>query len=430
MKKKNLTLSLLLGGTLLSLPLFHCGSLGDSAGQVQASPSLELIDPIEPIPATYQIQMEKVEQSRQKVEEITQNLSLYQNLAETSTPDLAPLPLTAVAEVAEEAEEAAAPIPHGLYPATATEEPVDLSYFADAAFIGDSRSQGLMAYSDIKAGGDLTGLALSVYNIWGKTYITSSSGTIGLKAALARTQYNKVYIALGINSVGYPSRETFYQKYTNLVEEVRALQPQAQIYIQNIIPVNEAIMKSRGTYSVFNNQVISEFNGIIHQVAQEHQLAYLDLYSYFLDNSGQLPSSASSDGIHLSVTYCKKWASYLQWHTAQPSPESQAVPESQAETENPALPEASPTSPEPEPVPEPEILITLPQDNSPLPVTIPGLLPAGDQTAGDQTAEDQTEGDPAIEEQAIEEQDAPLFSFPVPLPQVEGGIPGLLTDAL
>lgn len=264
-----------------------------------------------------------LEQSRSKVEEIIRNL-------ESAQGDMNAYPLDSILKMEphteEELEEEEEPTQEeespqfstwyqGKEPASATASPVGAEYFADAAIIGDSRSQGLMSYGDLGGGANMTGLGLSVYNVWDKAFVETSNGKLTLRQALSNQQYTKVYVALGINSVGYPSRETFYQKYTNLIQEIRSMQPNAVIYVQNIMPVNEAAMKSRGTYDIFNNQVIAEFNGYIHQVATENGLVYLDTYQYFLDDNGQLPTEASGDGLHLNSTYCKKWADYLRWHT-------------------------------------------------------------------------------------------------------------------
>ncbi|MFI3254235.1 MAG: GDSL-type esterase/lipase family protein [Eubacteriales bacterium] len=194
-------------------------------------------------------------------------------------------------------------------------ERVEGDYFADAAMIGDSRSQGLMAFGDLGGGSNFTGLGLSVYNLWDKAYVSVNGVDTTVLKALEKGSYSKVYISLGINSVGYPSVERFYSNYSNFIDEIRARQPEAVIYVQSIIPLNEPILRSRGSASYFNNGIVTTYNTYIQKLAQEKNLYYLDLYNYFLDETGQLPSEASSDGIHLSAAYTKKWAEYLKTHT-------------------------------------------------------------------------------------------------------------------
>lgn len=193
---------------------------------------------------------------------------------------------------------------------------VALSYFENTVIIGDSRSQGLMLYGGLPAKGNLTGVALSVYNIWEKKYISSTQGDLTVFQALQRSDYDRAYIGLGINCVGYPSREKFVSLYGEFIDEVRRYQPEIEIYLQGIIPVNEPIIYSKGTSSYINNAVIEEFNALIAQVAKEKNCHYLDLFSYFVDDNGQLPEKASTDGLHFGSEYSKLWTEYLRTHTA------------------------------------------------------------------------------------------------------------------
>lgn len=188
----------------------------------------------------------------------------------------------------------------------------DRDFFGSTAIIGDSRGKGLMLFGNM-AGVDLTAEALSVYNLWEKTFSTQY-GTMTALQGLARGNFDRVYINTGINEVGYPSREKFVSLYTNLVDEIRRLQPNASIYVQGIIPVNETILHRNGTGTYINNTVIQEYNVLISELARDKQLHYVDLFSYFVDESGQLPSGASSDGLHFGAEYSKMWANYLYTH--------------------------------------------------------------------------------------------------------------------
>lgn len=190
---------------------------------------------------------------------------------------------------------------------------VSAEFFKTAAFIGDSRSKGLMSFGGIQ-GQDLTAEALSVYNLWEKE-ISTPFGTMTLPEALTKQRYENIYIALGINSVGYPSREKFVNLYSQLVDEVRSSNPFANIYLQSIIPVNEPILHGKGTGDYINNTVIQEFNQLIQGIAKDKQVHYLDLFNHFVDETGQLPASASTDGLHFGSEYSKMWSYYLHTHT-------------------------------------------------------------------------------------------------------------------
>lgn len=73
-------------------------------------------------------------------------------------------------------------------------EPVDNSYFDDAAFVGDSRTDGFMIYSGIGTGTNLTSNGLSIFKLEEKKALTIDGVEYTLLEALALDQYGKVYI--------------------------------------------------------------------------------------------------------------------------------------------------------------------------------------------------------------------------------------------
>lgn len=192
---------------------------------------------------------------------------------------------------------------------------VDNNYFADAAFIGDSRTEGLMLYSGIGEVDKYTSIGISIFKLESKKAITIDGVDYTLVEALAQKQYNKVYICLGVNELGYFNDQGFYDSYCKVIDDIRASQPNAVIYIQNLIPLNEDTIAARGGSEYLTNEHLRVYNELTQQVAQEKQVVYLDLYSAFVGADGQLPAEASSDGVHLSGTYYKAWLEYLKTHT-------------------------------------------------------------------------------------------------------------------
>lgn len=191
--------------------------------------------------------------------------------------------------------------------------PVSDDFFTNTVVIGDSRAKGLMAFGNMPAE-DFTAEALSIYNLWTKAY-TTRYGTMPVLDALTYHQFDKIYIHLGINSIGYPNRDQFYSLYSDFIDAIRALQPNVDIYVHNILPVNETILHKNGSNYYINNTTIKEFNLIIAELAREKELYYLDIYNYFLDDSGQLPYAASTDGLHFGGEYAKLWTNFLFTHT-------------------------------------------------------------------------------------------------------------------
>lgn len=199
-------------------------------------------------------------------------------------------------------------------PAPASEA-VDVSYFDDAAFVGDSRTDGFLIYSGIGRGKNLTSNGLSIFKLETKKAITIDNQEYTLLEALALEQYGKVYLSLGVNELGYYDDEGFYRSYCQAIDQIREIQPNAVIYIQGLIPLNEDLIAQTSGRSYLTNEHLRVYNDLMKKAAEEKQVVYLDLYSEFVDENGQLPAEASKDGVHLRSAWCKQWLAYLETHT-------------------------------------------------------------------------------------------------------------------
>lgn len=200
------------------------------------------------------------------------------------------------------------PVPQG--------EAVDNSYFDDAAFVGDSRTDGFMLYSGIGTGKNLTSNGLSIFKLAEKKALKIDGKKYTLLEALALEEYGKVYLSLGINELGIHNDEGFYNSYCAAIDAIRAVQPNAVIYIQGLIPLNEEqIQEYNGNKYNLTNEHLRTYNDLMRKVAEEKQVAYLDLYTEFADENGSLPEGVSRDGVHLVKDACKQWLDYLKTHT-------------------------------------------------------------------------------------------------------------------
>ncbi len=190
--------------------------------------------------------------------------------------------------------------------------PVEDEYFADAVFLGDSRTEGFSLYSGLKQGTYLYAVGATVESVFSKRTQTAADGTAQtLMDALAAGSFSKVYVMLGINELGWPRIETFSDQYSALVDRIRELQPDAQIALESILPVS-AGQEAKGSY--VNNERIAQFNAVIRQLAEERGCTYLDVAEALTDAEGCLPDGWTWDGIHLNVEGCRQWLAYLRAH--------------------------------------------------------------------------------------------------------------------
>lgn len=227
-----------------------------------------------------------------------------QRPAPTQRPSSTPAPSPTPAPEQEAAYDYAAPVPGS--------EAVEDAWFADAAFIGDSRTEGLALYTTLKPGGTFAYRGLNVQSARTDRVIKVDGGKYTAVEALKRGTFAKVYLSLGVNELGWYNNERYYQNYADLIDLVRAAQPDAEIYLQTLIPVTAE--KSASSY--INNPTILVYNDLIKTLAEEKQVFLVDVWSAFADGDGALPAAGSVDGVHLTKAYYAQWLDYLKTHTA------------------------------------------------------------------------------------------------------------------
>lgn len=185
-------------------------------------------------------------------------------------------------------------------------------YFQDSVFIGDSRTEGFQLFSGPQNATYYTSNGLKVDTIFTKQVVkTASDEKITILEALRQKPFKKVYIMLGVNELGWAYSDLFIKKYAEVIAEIKNIEPEAQIYVQSILPVSEERSQSD---EIYNNTNIRKYNGLIQQMAAENSLYYLDVAQCVADEEGNLYSDASSDGIHLNKKYCDLWLDYLKLH--------------------------------------------------------------------------------------------------------------------
>lgn len=202
---------------------------------------------------------------------------------------------------------------------------VENDYFADAAFVGDSRTDGLLIYSGVGKVANLTSNGLSIFQLEEKKALKIEGVKYTLIEALALTEYKKVYLSLGVNELGINNDKGFYEAYCSAIDAIRAVQPNAVIYIQGLIPLNEDVIEATGGRDYLKNDHLLIYNDLMRQAAEEKQVVFLDLNTHFAQEDGQLPQEASRDGVHLRKEYCVKWLDYLKNHTVDFGPLSSEV---------------------------------------------------------------------------------------------------------
>ena len=193
---------------------------------------------------------------------------------------------------------------------------VDLSYFSDAAFLGDSLTVGFSDYS-INLGGALicgyTGVGPDA--IVNRSAVKSSvRGEEIALDVLAAAQPKKLYILLGTNTLTtLGASDRFLAYYGQMLDVLKQTLPGCIIYVQSIPPVRpEAAAEKPGLAS----DVVRSVNEQLAQLAASKGCVYLDLWETLADGEGNLKEVlAAPDGVHFSAgNGYGAWVTYLRNH--------------------------------------------------------------------------------------------------------------------
>ena len=202
--------------------------------------------------------------------------------------------------------------------------PVEDTYFENTAFLGDSRTQGFQLYSGLKTGTYYTAVGATVESVFTKK-VDTEAGKMPLLDAMAKQEFDKIYVMLGVNELGWNGTEIYHNQYAKLIDRLREDHPDSLVVLQTLIPVSA---KQEAKKSYVNNTRIAAYNEVIRQLAEEKQCPYVDVAAAMTDEQGCLRSDWTSDGVHLNTKGCKAWLEHLRTHPVGEIPESEpAAPE-------------------------------------------------------------------------------------------------------
>ncbi|MDB9311623.1 GDSL-type esterase/lipase family protein [Spirulina sp. CS-785/01] len=119
----------------------------------------------------------------------------------------------------------------------------------------------------------------------------------------AETRPQTIYVMVGINDLRQGVRdETIVQNYLAIAQQLKQQHPQAKIVLQSLLPTRQPTLNRR----------INRLNHALSKIAERENLLYLNLHAFFVDDEGQLKSSLTTDGIHLTPEGYEVWQQALE----------------------------------------------------------------------------------------------------------------------
>ena len=167
-----------------------------------------------------------------------------------------------------------------------------LDYDADAVFLGDSitHSGDFRLYFPDK---EIVNLGY---------YGDTLSGMIQRVPGAAALNPEKVFVLGGINGLTDRNIDTGISTYDWLLEELQTALPDAEIYVQSVLPVSDF-----REHAMLHNTSIAVFNARLAGLADTRGCVYVDLYTLF-EKDGQMNPELTADGLHLVPEAYGIWA--------------------------------------------------------------------------------------------------------------------------
>lgn len=191
---------------------------------------------------------------------------------------------------------------------------IDLAYFGNVVFVGDSITQGLQQFGHIPNAQYCAYVGAGPKEIYDGTLRTRLDGEQEVPMeALVSYQPDNVYIMLGTNAMMSLSDEALLAYYSEMLDVMRQrLGDEVGIYIQAIPPVVQ------GMDSRFDLARIQGLNEALAQLAFEKNMYFVNVYQTLAGEDGWLPTEygSAADGYHLTGAGYAAWVEYLVTHTA------------------------------------------------------------------------------------------------------------------
>ena len=156
-------------------------------------------------------------------------------------------------------------------------------------FIGDSHTEYFMLDEYFP------GLPVINRGIYGDT-------TYGVLNRLDKSVFNLkpkiVFLLIGVNDTKKTKggNEKIVENIKDIVLQLRNVFPESKIYVQSLYPVNQG---SFDAYKICNKRIL-DINVLLQSFCLNENIAYIDMFSQLVDETGRLREDFTFDGLHLN----------------------------------------------------------------------------------------------------------------------------------
>jgi lysophospholipase L1-like esterase len=143
----------------------------------------------------------------------------------------------------------------------------------------------------------------------------NSFGLLNRIDDIIKLQPATLFISIGINDIaGNIPRNITLSNICNFVNQIIESSPSTKIVVHSILPTNSVYGEQKAELSnhYHKNEQVVELNNLLKAKSDLLKFSFVDLYSSFVDASGNLNSEfAYTDGLHLNPKGYLLWADIL-----------------------------------------------------------------------------------------------------------------------
>jgi len=141
----------------------------------------------------------------------------------------------------------------------------------------------------------------------------NSFGVLDRLEEVINLKPEKLFIEIGINDISQNIPVDIIAKnIATIVERVKAISPQTEIYVHSILPTNDNVKKEYP--DAYNKkEQTNALNQQLERMANSHRFTYVDLNKVVRDKDGKLNVKyAEPDGLHLNQMGYQVWVNLLK----------------------------------------------------------------------------------------------------------------------
>ncbi len=134
----------------------------------------------------------------------------------------------------------------------------------------------------------------------------TTAGVLKRLDDIKRLHPDKVFLMIGINDLNFGVKvDKVFERYSSIVSTIQKNSPDTQLYLQSILPVDDARNNT-------NNRSIDLLNKKIKSLATTDKITYIDINSKLKGKRKGLDPKYSNDGLHIMGNAYIIWANTIR----------------------------------------------------------------------------------------------------------------------